>query len=248
MTAFLVALQFLTILPVKLEEVTQKNFSRAMIYFPIVGLLLGAVLFALNSLFNFLDFSRISIDIILAVSLVVLTGGMHLDGLSDSFDALLSGKKREEMLEIMRDSHAGAMGVIAIVSILFLKVSLLCSIPAGIKPLGLLLFCALSRWAMVCAIFLFPYARKEGKASAFFDNISDRVMIAASLITFAAAALLWKVNGIIALIAVALLVYLLGKSISKKMGGLTGDTLGAMNEISEVVALLAITILGRVFA
>ncbi|MDD4899480.1 MAG: adenosylcobinamide-GDP ribazoletransferase [Candidatus Omnitrophica bacterium] len=248
MIAFLVALQFLTILPVKLEEVTQKNFSRAMIYFPVIGLLLGAILFALNSLFNFLDFSRISIDIILVVSLVALTGGMHLDGLSDSFDALLSGKKREEMLAIMRDSHAGAMGVVAIVSILFLKVGLLCSVPAGIKPLSLLLFCALSRWAMVCAIFLFPYARKEGKAAVFFDNITDRVMVVASLIIFATAALLWKINGIIALIAVALLVYLLGKSISKKMNGLTGDTLGAMNEISEAVALLAIAILGRGFA
>ncbi|MDD2751588.1 MAG: adenosylcobinamide-GDP ribazoletransferase [Candidatus Omnitrophica bacterium] len=246
MTAFLVAVQFLTILPVKLEEISQKNFSRSMIYFPVVGLLLGSILFALNSLFYFLDFSRISIDIILVVSLIVLGGGMHLDGLSDSFDALLSGKKREEMLEIMRDSHAGAMGVISMISIILLKVSLLCSLPADLKARALILFCVFSRWAMVGAIFLFPYARKEGKGRVFFDNINDRVMIVASLIALAAAGLLWKINGLIVLALVAVFVYFLGRLMSKKLGGLTGDTLGAINEITEVFALLIIVILGRI--
>ncbi|MDD5595302.1 MAG: adenosylcobinamide-GDP ribazoletransferase [Candidatus Omnitrophica bacterium] len=247
MISFLLALQFLTIIPIKIPMIDQEKFSRAMIYFPLVGLFLGFILFGINSLFSFLDFAQISIDIILVISLAALSGGMHLDGLSDSFDAFLSRKSKDQMLEIMRDSHAGVMGVLSIISVILLKIALLYAIPASLIGKSLLLLCIFSRWAMVFTMFLFPYARQEGKAKAFIENINIRVIIIATLITLAAALLILQINGLIVFALIAISVFFIGKLINKTIGGITGDTLGAINEITEVITLFAITILGRIF-
>jgi len=247
MISFLLALQFLTIIPIKINAIDREKFSQAMVYFPLVGLLLGFILFGINSLFFFFDFAQISIDIILVISLAALSGGMHLDGLSDSFDAFLSRKNKQEMLEIMRDSHAGVMGVLSIISAILLKIALLYAVSLTLKGKSLLLLCVFSRWAMVFTMLLFPYARQEGKAKAFIENINIRVIAIATLITLIAAFLIWQINGLIVFAVIALSVFFIGKFINKKIGGITGDTLGAINEITEMVTLFAITILGRVF-
>lgn len=105
MRSLLNALQFLTIIPVRLKSINQKSYAQAAIYFPLIGLLLGIILVAINHLLGFLILGGITSSIILVVLLIILTGGLHLDGLADTFDALLSRKQRPEMLEIMRDSR-----------------------------------------------------------------------------------------------------------------------------------------------
>ena len=242
MSGFLLALQFLTIVPLKIKEVSEKKIAGAMIYFPFVGLLLGMALSGINTLLLILNLSPLAVNIILAVILTCLTGGMHLDGLSDTADAFLSGKTRDEMLAIMRDPHIGVMGAISIISVLLLKVGLLGAVAAPLKTTALLLACVLSRWSSVLAIFLFPYARKDGKAKAFIQGMNLKIFVLSSIMVLVFAFAIWRLKGILALLIVAGCTYLGSKFASRKIGGITGDTLGAAIELTEIVTLFMVCI------
>ena len=241
----LLALQFLTIIPIKIAKVDDKSIARSLIYYPLIGLLLGAILVAGLALLLVLNFLMMPVSIILVVLLIIFTGGLHLDGLSDTFDALLSRKPREEMLQIMRDSHAGVLGIVAVICVILLKIAILSSLSLASMTAGLLLMCVSSRWSMVFSIFLFSYARKDGKAKVFTEGITPRIFIFATIIGLACAGLIAKFGGIFVFGISALGAYVIGKFVSRKLGGITGDTLGAANEITEVVVLLCICILER---
>lgn len=245
MRNFLLALQFLTIIPVKIKHTDEKKITQSMIYFPIVGLFLGFVLVGTNYLLYALRFMQFSTDIILIIFLIILTGGLHLDGLSDTFDAILSRKNKEEMLRIMQDSHVGVMGNLSVISILLLKVSFLHSISESLKPISLILMCVLSRWSLVFAMFLFPYARLEGKAKAFMKGINLKILVFATIITVIIIILAWHLKGLLILAMIAGSAYLICRAVNKKIGGITGDTLGAVNELAEVIALFSASILEK---
>ncbi|MFA4989338.1 MAG: adenosylcobinamide-GDP ribazoletransferase [Candidatus Omnitrophota bacterium] len=243
MNSFLLAVQFLTIIPLKIKEVTEEKLARATLYFPLVSLLIGLALAQINLVLLILNFPSFTISIILIVFLAGLTGGLHLDGLSDSADAFLSGRTREEILNIMRDPHSGVMGVLSIICILLLKIGLLDSVPTPAKASALLLMCVLSRWSAVLAMFLFPYARQEGKAGIFIRGMSLKIFLISSISAFIFAFIIWQVKGLIALAIVSGCAYLGAKFTNRKIGGITGDTLGATIELTEVVTLLTFCIL-----
>jgi len=242
MVRFLLALQFLTIVPLKIKEASEKSVAGAMIYFPLVGLLLGLVLSGINTLLLFLNLSPLSVNIILVVALTVVTGGIHLDGLSDTSDAFLSGKSRDEMLAIMRDPHIGVMGAISIISIILLKVGLLGAVAAPLKTTALLLICVLSRWSSVLAMFLFPYARKDGKAKVFIQGMNLKIFVFSLIMVLVFAFAIWRLKGLLTLLIVAGCAYLGGKFAVRKIGGITGDTLGAAIELTEIVTLFTVCI------
>lgn len=246
MTPFLLALQFLTIIPITLKRFSDKKAAQSIIYFPLVGLLLGLSLVGVQIGLSFLRFNETSINIILVVFLIALTGGIHLDGLADTADAFLSRKNREEMLRIMRDSHIGVMGVAGIISILLLKIAFLSNMNTSLKLAALPLMCVCSRWSMVLAMASFPYARSEGKALLYIQGAAShkRVVIALlSALVFAFA--LWRIKGVLVFAMVTLCSALIGVGVSKKIKGITGDTIGALNEIIEVVTLLIILLIER---
>lgn len=247
MRSFLIALQFLTIIPVKLKHVDEKKIAGSTAYFPLVGLLLGLILTGSDKLLSFLGLEQLYINIILTVLLIVLTGGIHMDGLADTADAFLSRKNREDMLRIMRDSRIGTMGVLSIVGIVFLKIALVSSVSIPLKPVSLLLMCILARWALVLLLFLFPYARQEGKARIYIVGTDLKVFIFSTVITLCCAVMLWKIYGLLLLLAIAVLAYGIGRFITGKIGGMTGDTLGAVSEIAEVSTLFSILILDSVW-
>ncbi len=244
MTSLLLALQFLTIIPVRIKHITEQKLAESVIYFPAVGLLLGLLLSGVNSLFFNLNAPGFSINILLVISLLFLTGGIHLDGLADTADALLSRKNKEEALLIMRDSHIGVMGVLALISAVLLKIAFLTSIDTALKIVALFLMCALSRWSMVFAMFLFPYARKEGKAKVFMQGINLKIFVLSTAIALLSAFLIWQIGGILVFLIVMAASYIIIKFIVNKIGGLTGDTLGALCELNEIIVLLSIFILG----
>jgi adenosylcobinamide-GDP ribazoletransferase len=246
MRSFLLALQFLTIIPVKIKHIDERKLAKSIIYFPLIGLLLGLVLAGINSLFLKINFPELSINIILVVSLIVLTGGLHLDGLADTFDALFSRKNKQGMLEIMRDSRIGAMGVLSLISIVLLKIAFLSSLSVSLKTTALLLMCILSRWALVLCMFLFPYARKEGKAKVFIQGMTLKILILSTLIALASTFAIYKIKGLLVFVIIALNGYTISKFINNKIGGITGDILGAINELNEVIALFSICILERI--
>lgn len=248
MSGFLPALQFLTIIPIGSKAGLDKNrLSSSTVYFPVIGLILGLILAGVNSLLSVLSFEPFLVNVTLITSLVILTGGLHLDGLADTFDALLSRKSKSQMLEIMRDSSIGTMGVLSLISIILIKLSLLSSLDPKVKGVSLILMCLLSRYSLVFPMFIFSYARQEGKAKVFMEGMNFRIFFSATLISLICSILLMKWAGLAVFIMAVTFTFLLGRFIAGKIGGMTGDTLGAINELTEVFVLINILILTRFF-
>lgn len=251
---FFAAFQFLTVIPVPsfCGKISEKDVGKSCVFFPLVGLLQGMLLVLFYRLF--MDVFPVEITAgLLITALVISNGGFHLDGLSDTFDALASRKSRERALEIMKDGTAGPIGVASVVLALLLKYLALTSV-LGISEmpfyLPLLLFPVQSRWVMVAAMYLGKSARKDGLGKIFIENtgvaeflISLLLAAGTTVIIFIAAGRLhpYSINGAPALIPVSC-VYGFGILavwfFRRRFFGLTGDNLGAINEISEVLFLL----------
>jgi adenosylcobinamide-GDP ribazoletransferase len=240
MSAFLSAVKFLTIIPFKGAH-EERNLPEAMIFFPVVGLLLGLVMAGLNNFMMTLGFDSLIASVLLIIFLIMATGALHLDGLADTSDAMFSlNNDREELLRIMRDHHIGVMGVLSLISVILLKVSLIASLSSSVKALSLILMCVLGRWSMVFSMFLFPYARREGKAGAFIQGINGRIFATAAVITLILAGAILKTMGLAIFAAVTITAYAFGGFVSKRIKGITGDTLGAVSELSEAAVLFIV--------
>jgi len=242
MYSLFLAIQFLTILNLRIKEAEPLKMARSMVYFPVVGLLIGLFLCGINAGLSIFNFSPIATNTILLIALIIITGGMHLDGLSDAIDALFSGKTKEEMLEIMRDPRVGVMGVLSLIVIILLKIGLLSSLNPALKTTALLLMCTLSRWSAVLEIFLFPYARKEGKARIFIQGITPEIFILSTGIVVVLAFMIWQLKGLLLVVTIATATAFFGKFICDRIGGITGDTLGATIEITEAIILFGVSI------
>lgn len=231
------ALQFLTRFYVYRGEFDELAYGRAPVFFPLVGLFLGAAWTALY--FSLSPFFPPAVTAaLLVLGMVAFSGGLHLDGFMDTMDGIFSGRSREKMLEIMRDSRVGAFGVIGLACLLLLKFALLFSLPREVLPRLLLIVPAISRWGMVYAIARFPYARPQGLGLLQVRHTRGRELALASLFVLVAAVLGGPV-GLVLLFVSLLLVHGLGFYLTGRLGGLTGDTYGAINEILEVFLLLA---------
>ncbi|PYI57600.1 adenosylcobinamide-GDP ribazoletransferase [Paenibacillus flagellatus] len=249
--ACLAALQFLTRLPVRVSlDYTNDLFRRSAAYYPIAGLAVGLLVAGSAWLLGRVVPPAPASVLALGVW-VAATGALHLDGLMDTADGLLSHRSRERMLEIMKDSRVGAMGVVAGVLLLLLKFALLLTIvPAPDRWLGLLIAAPVwSRWFAVWAIAGWPYAREGQGLGALFAAVTRSEARTATVWAAAVsvAALLacgfpWvaAVGYAVGFAALSgLLGYWLARSMARKLGGLTGDTYGALIELLECALLLA---------
>ena len=237
MKQFLIAVQFLTRLPVRIGALDNRDIGASYAYFPAVGLLVGVLLAGVDTTLHFAGFGNFASSAITVISLVVLTGAIHLDGLADTCDALYSGRGREEMLRIMRDPRSGAMGVVGIVSVLILKVALLCMLTGPSRPFAIVAMCVLGRWAMVFALQSAPYAREEGKAKHYCEGANRSRTFAAAAITLAAVSIPVHLNGIAIFAIITGVTYLMTARTTRLLGGITGDTLGATDELMETLTL-----------
>lgn len=244
-TSFLVALSFLTVFPSTWNRhPTQREISDSRAYFPVVGLLLGLLLVGLERGAREV-FPIYLTSALLLVFLVVVTRGLHLDGFMDICDGLFGGYTPERRLEIMKDTHVGAFAVAGAASLLLLKYAALLSLLALSGPGGwpiswaLLLFPTLSRWAMVMVVGAFPYARSQGLGSPFHQGAAKLATVVAAIVAVVAAVLLGGIGGAGMFVGVSLMAWLLGRGMANLLGGLTGDAYGAINEITEVVTLVA---------
>jgi len=242
MKNFLIALQFLTRIPVGEYLKDEKRLGKSMAYFPIVGLVLGGILVLVNWGFSIIMAPLIA-DALTIIALIILTGALHIDGFIDTIDGLAGGKTKKDILRIMKDSRVGAFGIIGIVSLIMLKLVLLHEMPLEIKRGTLLLFPVMGRWAMVVASSLSLYARKKGTGKAFLDYCGRKELIVASLITLIITGGFLKILGLELFLFILALTLLLTRFISKRISGMTGDTLGAVNEIIEVGTLFILFLL-----
>jgi adenosylcobinamide-GDP ribazoletransferase len=178
------------------------------------------------------------VNIILLIIWISLSGGIHLDGLADSFDGLFGGKDKKKILEIMQDSSIGVYGVLALFLTLLLKYVLLIELPIQDKNMILMIAPTLSRLSMVLAVYYFPYARKEGFGKTYKLYLKRNHVILAFVWTVIISITLLFWQGIVLIIIGLLFSFVISKFITNKIDGLTGDNYGAINEIIEVLTLL----------
>jgi adenosylcobinamide-GDP ribazoletransferase len=238
---FWIALQFLTVIPLPFKKQWEaKDIASSLIFFPVVGLLIGLLVFLTNWGLGE-GFSPVISAVLTLLFWVLISGAMHLDGLADSCDGL-GGSTPEKRLEIMKDSHCGAFGVTGVSLLLLVKFAAIVSL-SGWEWETLVLAPVLGCWAMVLAITVFPYARKEGLGKAFKQGSTILRFIIASIITLAAAILLAGWWGIAVMAIICLVTLLAGVFFKSRLGGLTGDTYGAIKEVNEAVALILMPVL-----
>lgn len=237
---FWTALGFLTIFPTpRRREIDAEGFGESLPYFPLVGLMLGAILLFLNFGLSLILPSPV-VNALLIIALVILTGAHHLDGLIDTGDGIIAGKSKKERLAIMSDSKVGAFGIVAAFLLLLLKYVSLSAAP--ILP-ALLLMPTLSRWGMVSAIFAFPYAKSSGMGLAFKQGANWQRLTVSTIIALAVAVIIFELGGLALVAALWLIIFGIAGYFRSRLGGLTGDTYGAINELAEVLVLLIIVLI-----
>ena len=238
MRSFLIALTFLTRLPLPItQNVSDLEFKQSQKFYPLVGLTIGLLLW-LSGYLSYLVFpALVKGGVILAIE-ILLTGGIHLDGFMDSMDGLLSAREPQRMLEIMKDSRVGAHASISLVTLLILKFSLFASLSLpGLKILTILPM--ISRWTFLFGIIAFPYARQHGLGKGFHESSRWFTFIWQGIVVVALSIVLAGYAGLAAAIAALTFTVLFAFKVAGLLGGLTGDLYGALIEIAEVISLLA---------
>jgi adenosylcobinamide-GDP ribazoletransferase len=229
------AFAFLTIVP--LAHSSGKP-GRIFAYFPLVGLLIGALLalIAANQLFS----ADLTAFLVL-LAWIVITGGLHLDGLADSCDGLFMTAAPERRLEIMKDPRAGAWAVVGVVMVLLGKWLAL----REIQPIMLLVPPVVGRWAIVIAAWGFPNARPSGMGSYFREGLGYKQVVIASIIalTIIPPLIRFQEPMLLAFLVVPVIVVISARWAAARLGGgLTGDVYGALCEGTELLCLLILSL------
>lgn len=245
MRGFFAALMFLTRIPLPKLNISPKDWHKSAMYFPLVGLLIGGVLylasFGLNDLFP----ATVSAFLIVLIW-IWITGGLHIDGWMDLADGFGSNRSREQMLEIMKDSRVGAMGVIAAICLIGGKWVAVYELLRLNFAIILLISPFVARFLLISAIRFFPYRKQGGIGEGLRTYLTLIVIFLNFTTTVVLSYYLLGVNGLLLLSGTTLMSGLLVFNIYKKLGMLTGDCYGALVEWSEVVFLFVSLALWRV--
>lgn len=239
---FRLALGFLTILPVGAfrGDVTPSEVAGSRYFFPAIGLVIGAILAAASLGLDRLDAPGGPSCWALVALGVAITGGLHLDGLADTFDGLFLPGGPERRLGVMRDPHVGALGVAAVVLVLAGKLAALAEMGDRRRALALLGAAAASRSLLLLAAGSARYARPEGTGRAVIDAASPADAALAAILAVAFGAASCGTAGLLGAATAVVLSFGLTRWASRRLGGITGDILGAAAELSELVFLLVV--------
>lgn len=233
---FMAALQFLTISPTFIKRAfSARELGRATAYFPLIGALIGAVLWGISLLLGQIFPATLRAALVLAIW-VLLSGALHLDGFLDSCDGLFGGGTPEARLAIMKDERVGAFGLAGGVLLILLKFAALSALPE--RSPALLIAPILGRWGMTLGIFAFPYARAQGLGKAIKEFAGPWQVGLASLLALGISWLLAAQTGLLACLVAALTTGLVAVFALRRIPGLTGDVYGAINEVVELAMLL----------
>lgn len=237
MNKILTAFQFLTKLPIKVKNFQEELLPESTVYFPLVGLVLGGCLVALEYGLSPLLHQNIT-AIIQVAFLALITGGLHIDGFADTFDGLGCVKSAEERLQVMKDSRIGTMGALAVVFLVLLKWNTLVLIEQSIKTYALLVFPMVSRWTMTLAIFISSQKGHIGMGNKFQEKMREKYFFLSSILPFLLIIYLFDSPGLILLIGTSLIVFVIYNRLLKVFGKITGDHFGFINEIIEITVLV----------
>lgn len=241
MTPFLIALQFLTTFPIQLKAMpTKQQNGQSLLFYPIVGLMIGLILFGLA-----LSLQAIPVILLSSLLLVVwiwLTGGLHLDGLADTADAWVGGfGDPERTLAIMKDPSCGPIGVLSLFIVCLLKWSAIYVLLQQQLYSALILFPLLGRLVPLMLFLSTRYVRAQGLGSSIAEFIPKTAAIFVISLCLMASAY-WGWSGILSSVCFIATVFYLRAKFIQRIGGITGDTVGAGIEIIEAISLLSFVI------
>ena len=276
MKGFLLLLSFMTRIPIPKTDYDEEKLGKSMKYFPVVGIIVGFILLFFCIIFNFI-LKNISYSAILPLMIIVViltdlitTGALHLDGLADTFDGIFSYRSKHKMLEIMKDSRLGSNGALALILYFLLKFILLFSLTIESREgavYAIMTYPVVARFCSVVSCASSPYARGSGMGKTFVDNTKACGLIVAAIITILYTTgmvfmpfilftnyllpmqFIIKTISIIVVIVLLLgiFAYAFSKLIERKIGGITGDTLGALLEISSLVYIFLLLVIPTFF-
>lgn len=237
------ALGLLSRLPIKVDfEHARSRAALSVWAYPIVGIVIGAISGLIGTLAHFVGLPALAVAALSIAASIILTGAMHEDGLADSADGLWGGWDKDHRLKIMKDSFVGVYGVVAVGLSLVLRISLLAAL---VGELNLILACigigAISRAPMVALMFALPNARDEGLSASVGHAPAAQMAVALGLGSVVVVASLFTAG--LFVIAMVTITTLLWAMIARaKIGGQTGDILGATQQLSEIAALIGLSI------
>jgi adenosylcobinamide-GDP ribazoletransferase len=244
----LLALQLLTRIPVPIEiAATEQQIGRSLLYYPLVGLLLGAIIYGVAAI---LPGQTLLLNAALVTAVwLVLTGALHMDGLADSADAWVGGMgDSQRTLDIMKDPRSGPMAVTVVVVAILLKFTALYSLLQQGYLLPLLLIPMLARGQILLLFLTTPYVRRQGMGSALSSHLPRVLAWVMLLLT----TLLWvyvmQWRGVMMVVVLLIMFALLRHSLMRRIGGTTGDTAGAVVELAELLLLIGVVMSGQVFS
>ncbi len=232
-------LQFFTRIPIKLRlSANVEDYGKGLVFAPLVGIVIGAILGAFSFGLLYL-FSKPLVAAMVLILYILITGGLHLDGLGDTFDGLFSNRPKERILEIMRDSRVGTNAVLAIVSVLLINYAALSQINSTYFLRIIILMPMAGRVGSLISSAVSTYARRgEGLGKSFIDFCGKKELICGLVIYIVISLLTFDYKMWIVLAVPPISAFLLIKIFSKKIDGATGDILGAVCEINQSIFLL----------
>ena len=275
MKGFLLLLSFMTRIPIPKTDYDEEKLGKSMKYFPVVGIIIGFILLFFCIIFNFI-LKNISYSAILPLMIIVViltdlitTGALHLDGLADTFDGIFSYRSKHKMLEIMKDSRLGSNGALALILYFLLKFILLFSLIIESREgavYAIMTYPVVARFCSVVSCASSPYARGSGMGKTFVDNTKTDGLVVATVLTLlytiglllmpsmfyhdysSLKYVMQPIFLIIVIVALSgLFAYAFSKLIERKIGGITGDTLGALLEISGLVYIFLLLVIPSFF-
>lgn len=249
MKRFIGILQFLTRIPIKIETPIDKDFHKSTAYFPLVGLTLG-VLYYIIGVLALKGFNAYISTVLILIGEVFLTGGLHLDGVGDTFDGLYSYRDKDRILEIMKDSRLGTNALLAIMFLILLKLGFIYSVLEEGNLWVLILMPVYARMVQVIACYKTRSPREKGMGNLFIGKVTPYSLGIALgstvIISFLVVSLFngfhfeMYLKQIIGLLLMSILVRLFIKDVYKKIDGITGDILGCICEFGELGFLIYI--------
>ncbi len=240
---FFIALQFLTRLPVNIRHAPgERSTAYSLAYYPLVGLIIGVLLAGFSWLLK--DTPAILNAGLLLTAWVIITGGLHLDGLADSVDAWAGGfGDSERTLSIMKDPNCGPAGVVAIVLLLLLKFSALYVIVENGDWMTLLLAPVFGRTVLLLLFITTPYVRVNGLATAMTSHLPRKLIFLVFITTFIMVFFLAGTDSLWLMLMMLLVFIFLRALMMSRIGGMTGDVAGALVEVTEVNILVVAAVL-----
>lgn len=234
--SLILMVQFFTRLPINIEvDVKKDTFAKGTVFLPFIGMLIGLFSYMIYSLAGFLNKDAASLVAVFAI--VLATGGLHMDGLSDMTDGFFSSRSRERILEIMKDSRTGSFGVIAIVFDILAKYVLIKNTASSVIAYSLILSCGCARSSVSMLFGIGKSARPGGMGDMFLNKDSAKYFIIGTAIFISAGFCMSGYVFLIALFMCYILSFLVMKQSYRIIGGLTGDVFGAICELSEILSL-----------